>query len=49
METEEMLGQRPLPRYGHPEHDIGSTVVFLAGAGSLGQTLMVDGRGGFFR
>jgi NAD(P)-dependent dehydrogenase (short-subunit alcohol dehydrogenase family) len=49
--TDELLAQRPIPRMGHPEHDIGAAVVYLATAGRYvtGQTLMVDGGAGVFR
>jgi NAD(P)-dependent dehydrogenase (short-subunit alcohol dehydrogenase family) len=42
---------RALERMGHPEHDIGAAVVYLAGPGSYitGRTLMVDGGSGFYR
>jgi 2-hydroxycyclohexanecarboxyl-CoA dehydrogenase len=42
----EKLAQRPIRREGHAEHDIGRTVVFLAGPDSefiTGVTLMVNG------
>jgi len=49
--TDEQLQERPIPRMGHPEHDIGAAVVYLAGDGRYvtGQTLMVDGGAGCFR
>jgi NAD(P)-dependent dehydrogenase (short-subunit alcohol dehydrogenase family) len=42
---------RPIKRVGHPETDIGATVVFLAGPGSYitGRTLHVDGGAGTWR
>jgi NAD(P)-dependent dehydrogenase (short-subunit alcohol dehydrogenase family) len=49
--TDAMRATRPIPRMGHPEHDIGAAVVYLATAGRYvtGQTLMVDGGAGVFR